>query len=276
MITPSRAIESELSRLPGQPDEAIDLAEAALALAALDRPSATRDRYRDYLGRMASELPPCRGDDPEDCVAAMNEVIVGRHRFVGDSRDYDDLDNANLMRVIDRRKGLPVTLGILYLHLGRTRGWSMCGLGFPAQFLVRLQTADGRRAIIDPFDGGRRLDAAGMRTLLKALSGNGAELEPAHYAPVSNRDILLRLQNNIKLRLLRGGAMDKALSTVRAMLLFAPDHVPLWREAGLMQLRLGDLRSAVISLEQFVARTTNPQARHRTSLLLQELRGRLH
>lgn len=259
------------------PDEAIDLAGAALALAALDDPQAPLARYRAVLADIARAVGEAAAGETalEQRIRALNEVLVDQYRFCGDERDYDNLDNADLMRVIDRRKGLPVTLGILYLHAARAQGWVMDGLAFPAHFLVRLEDEAGHRAILDPFHGGRTVLPPDMRELLKALSGQAAELEPAHYAPVGNRDILLRLQNNIKLRLLRAGRLAEALRIVEGMLLFAPDSVLLWREAGMIHLRLDNLRAAIAALEQYVARAPNSPTRHRTSVLLQELHGRL-
>lgn len=269
------AIRGELARLAALPDDEIDVAEAALALAALDRPGRSRDGYRSYLDQLTREVEALAGSGGlGGRVEALHQVIAGRHRFAGDSRDHEELDNANLMRVIDRRRGLPVTLGILYLKVGRACGWPMQGLGFPLHFLVRIEGPDGERAILDPFHGGARLEAAELRSLLKAITGNEAELAPAHYAPVGNRDILLSLQNNVKFRQLRAAQLGEALRTVEAMLLFAPAHTALWREAGMMHLRLGDKPKAIAALEQFMARTGNSQARHRISVLLQELRGR--
>lgn len=278
MPSDTAEIRADLSRLAGLPDEALDIGEAALALAALARPERPRDPYRRFLAELAAETQALAGTagDAEARAAALAEVVAGRYRFAGDSRDYDELENANLMRVIDRRRGLPVTLGILCIQVGRACGWPMHGLAFPLHFLVRLDGADGRRVILDPFHGAQRLGAAELRALLKTVTGHAAELEPAHYAPVGNRDVLLRLQNNVKFRQLRTAQLAQALDTVEAMLLFAPCQPALWREAGLMHMRLGDKRSAIAALEQFLARTTNTQARHRTSVLLQELRGQLH
>src|SRR5258708_36332460 len=115
------------------------------------------------------------------------------------------------MRVIDRRKGLPVALGILYIHAARAQGWDMAGLAFPGHFLVRLQDA-GTRLILDPFHGGKPREAAELRDLLKAITGNEAGLTPAHYAPVSDRDGLLRLQNNPKPRLIDSRQLGEAMA----------------------------------------------------------------
>ncbi|HET7594336.1 MAG TPA: transglutaminase-like domain-containing protein, partial [Stellaceae bacterium] len=186
--------EAFLREIGGMADGPLPLAPAALALAALERPRVDLARYHHHLAALAQEVGAEAGDssDIERRVAALNTVIIERYGYQGDTLTYEDLQNANLMRVIDRRKGLPVALGILYLHAARTQGWDMAGLAFPGHFLVRLQDA-GARLILDPFHGGKSRSAVELRDLLKAITGNDVELTPAHYAPVSDREVLLRL-----------------------------------------------------------------------------------
>src|SRR3546814_19245031 len=90
------------------------------------------------------------------------------------------------MRVIDRRKGLPVALGILYMHAARAQGWPAVGLNFPGHFLLRLER-HGERAILDPFNEGRVHGATELLDLLKAMQGQDAELGPEHYQPEIGR-----------------------------------------------------------------------------------------
>src|SRR6266545_3413645 len=201
---------------------------------------------------------------------ALNEIILLKHGYSGDELTYDDLQNANLMRVVDRRKGLPVALGILYLHAARAQGWDSVGLGFPGHFLVRL-TDGAERLILDPFHGGRICDAAGLRELLKAMAGQEVELAPEHYAPVADRDVLLRLQNNLKSRLVQAGRHERALGVVETMLLLAPDLAELWHEAGLLHAHLGNMRAGANALEQFIVRAPESTARHQAAALLQQL-----
>lgn len=258
------------------PDGAIDLAETALALAVMERPQAAIEPYRDHLAELAREVGQAAGVAPglEDRVRALHEVIVGQHGYQGDQLTYDDIQNANLTRVIDRRKGLPVTLGILFLHAARAQDWSAVGLNFPGHFLIRVE-AFGERAIIDPFNQGQVRTVVELRDLLKVTAGAEAELTPEYYQPVENRDILLRLQNNLKLRFLKGDRVDKAVDVVEAMLLFAPDEPGLWREAGLLHAHIGNLNAAVGALGTFMDLSTNEPLRHQTALLLQQLRNRL-
>ncbi len=105
-------------------DAAIDLAEAALMLAAFDRPDAPIDAYRDHLGRLVVETAEAaRGADSlEEKVDSVNAVLFERHGYQGDGETYDDMQNANLMRVIDRRKGLPVAR---HTHLSCRAIWML-------------------------------------------------------------------------------------------------------------------------------------------------------
>jgi regulator of sirC expression with transglutaminase-like and TPR domain len=179
------------------------------------------------------------------------------------------------MRVIDRRKGLPVALGILYLDAARAQGWEAVGLGFPGHFLIRL--SDGAaRLILDPFHGGRVLDAVALRELLKAIAGQEIELSPDHYAPVADRDVLLRLQNNLKSRLIQGQRFEEAVKVIETMRMLAPDLPELAREAGLIHAQLGNMRAAVRSIEEFIANAPEGAARHEAAVVLQQLKAKLN
>jgi regulator of sirC expression with transglutaminase-like and TPR domain len=255
----------------------LPIAEAALALASFERPRVGLARYRQHLAVLARDVSRHAGakGDLAGRAGALNEIILLKHGYSGDELTYDDLQNANMMRVVDRRKGLPVALGILYLHAARAQGWDSAGLGFPGHFLVRLE--DGpERLILDPFHGGRVCDAANLRELLKGMAGQDVELSPEHYAPVADRDVLLRLQNNLKSRLLQTGQTERALGVVDTMLLLAPDLADLWQEAGLLNARLGNMRAAVRALEEFVGRAPQGGMRHQAAALLQQLKSKLN
>lgn len=254
-------------------DADFPLGEAALTLAALDRPQVPLDRYRDHLRELAASVDG--GDAATARAEALAAAIAGRHRYQGDALTYDDLQNANMIRVMDRRKGLPVALGILYIATARRLGWEASGIAFPGHFLIAVGGAGGR-AILDPFHGGRMCAAADLRRLLKSMTGDDEELEPAHYAPVSDRSVLLRLHNNVKLRRMRVGDVPGALAALEAMLLFAPAEAALWHEAALIHAHLGSLGSALEAAARALEHTADPAGRHRLAVLQQELRSRLN
>ncbi|MCW2235457.1 SirB1 family protein [Azospirillum canadense] len=275
----SRAEAREILRRVGQqPDDEIDLAEAALALGSLELPNVALEDYRRHIAVLVDDLAQRNNpaaDSLETRIALLHEVIVERHGYGGDHDTYDDLQNANLLRVIDRRRGLPVALGILFMHAARSQGWPILGLNFPGHFLVRMD-ADGARAILDPFNEGQVRTAVDLRDLLKATAGSAAELEPGHYQPVSNRDVLLRLQNNIKLRHLSAHDVPKALEVLEAMRLFAPREPSLWRETGLLEAHSNNLGAAIAALETFMELTDSDRHRHQTAALIQQLKNRLN
>ncbi|WP_254432677.1 SirB1 family protein [Magnetospirillum sp. SS-4] len=277
MSETTAAARLRLAELGRADDRDIRPAEAALLVAGLGRPHKPVAAYLSYLAELSAEIRAAIGDggDVERLAGALMEVFGRRHRYRGDDRDDEDVSNTNLMDVIDRRRGVADAVGLVALDAARGAGLAAEGLAFPVRFLLRLEDDCGRRAILDPCAGSAALDPPAMRALLKAGLGLEAELEPAHYAAMGNRDMVVRLQTDTKLRLLRCGRVDLALAVVEATLLLAPGETALWREAGLMHMRLDDHPGAVAALEQFVARTTNAQARARTLALLAEIKGHL-
>jgi regulator of sirC expression with transglutaminase-like and TPR domain len=259
-------------------DSDINIAEAGLALAALDRQRTAPDTYQEHLAAIGAETrtaagAECQAEGDAGLYAravTLSKVLAGAFGYQGDRVTYDDLQNANLMHVIDRRKGLPVALAILYIHAARSQGWAIEGVNFPGHFVVRLHNA-GRAVILDPFAGGEPCTTADLRRKLKAAAGEKAELQPEHYAPVGNRDILLRLENNLKIRLIQEGDLEKAAAALERMLLIAPKHAPLYREAGLIQARLGNLSAARGALERFLEISDNDGQRHHVARLIQDL-----
>lgn len=260
-----------LEKVGALPDEAIDLAETALALAALDHPQSDFAPYRDHLGALAREVA-ARDAAPAD---ALRDVLAGAFGYRGDSESYDDLDNANLIRVIDRRRGLPVALSILWLHAARAQGWSASGLNFPGHFLIRVGNGS-TAAVIDPFNGGVVLGESALLQLRRRVGGADAALSAEDCAPVGNRAILLRLQNNIKLRLLQARRNEAALAVLERMVLTAPQQPALWHECATLHQAQGNLRTAQGCLERVIALAGSDTARQAAAAELKAVRLRLN
>lgn len=259
-------------------DDGLDIFAGALALAALERPRIELARYRDHMSKIIGDVHARSNENLgslDECIAALSRAIVVDNDYQGDIETYDDIQNANMMRVIDRRRGLPVSLGILYLQAARAQGWGACGLNFPGHFLIQLEY-DGQRAIIDPFNDGASCAPNELRQLLKATIGNEAELSPQHYAAVTDRDVLLRLQNNVKLRLAQLGESARAISVIKVMLLFAPTESSLWREMAALEAKLGNLQAAITALDEYLKREFRDGPRQEAALLLQRLQRRIN
>ncbi len=258
------------------PDEAIELAPTALMLAGLANPAHDLPRAFAQLERLARDVAAAGAAESAEARARLlAEVLVGAHGYRGDRETYDDLANADLVRVIERKRGLPVALAILWLHAGRAQGWAVEGLGFPGHFVVRIGGADGQ-AIVDPFAGGRVIGTPELRQLLKRVGGEDAELTPRHTRAVGNRAILLRLQNNIKQRLVQAGDADGARAVLARMLLVAPGEVGLWHEAGMLDAERGNLRAAAAELAQAAKLAPDTTTRHRIEEQMRKISARLN
>lgn len=285
MIPPYRLVagapaeaERTLARAADAGEQDIELADTALALSAAARPALDLAPYRAHLSEIATCVAAEAQDKPDNLamrVAALREALVERLGYHGDRDSYDDLRNADLAGVIDRRRGLPVALAILWIHAARAQGWPASGLAFPAHFLVRVDGPDGR-AILDPFNGGVVLETKALRGLLKRLEGPDAELQNHHYASVPDRTVLLRLQNNIKLRLMKAEDFRGVLATLERMLMLAPGDPALWHEAGLVHVGLDNLRAGVMCLEQAFSLVGAPGAKDRIAMEIQALKSRLN
>jgi regulator of sirC expression with transglutaminase-like and TPR domain len=257
-------------------DENVDLAAAALDIAGLHRAGTALAPYLRHLETLVHEVGVYAGKTPDidHGVEALAQVIARRYGYGGDDDAFDDLEAAIFGTVIDERRGLPVALGILYIHVARAQGWSAGGIDFPGRFLVRVEIAAERR-ILDPFNDGHVLEPKDMRDLLKVRAGLDAELTPDQYREIGNREILLRLENNLKVRYLRAERFEDALHVIETMLLFAPKTSSLWREAGVVHARLDHVREAISALEEFLRLNTNTASRYSATMLLQDLRDRL-
>jgi regulator of sirC expression with transglutaminase-like and TPR domain len=274
-VIPDRdALENDLRVLAELPDDDIRIGRAALTLAALDRPRVALDRYVEHLDRIAAVAGAANAGSLEGRIAALKALFFEELGYAGDSLTYDDVQNANLMRVIDRRKGLPVALGILFLHAAEAAGWSMVGLTFPFHFLVRLDVA-GERVALDPFNGGTRVDSGAMRAMLKRFSGD-IDLKPEFYQPASKREVLVRLQNNIKSRAMQNNDLPRAAEVLRRTLMFAPVSPYSWRELANIEGNCGNLRDAIAAAEAYRALAPNDVMRHEAAQFLQNLKSRLN
>jgi regulator of sirC expression with transglutaminase-like and TPR domain len=236
-------------------DAEIDIGNAALQLARVDAPDADWQSSARHLSDLAKgAVTRAVAMDREDLparAAALAELLAGEHGYSGDMETYDDPANANLIRVTERRRGLPVALGVIWLHAARAAGWGSHGVDFPAHFLVALE-GHKTQVVIDVFNRGQVMSAWELRVLLKRVEGDQAELRPGLLQPMSTRRVLLRLQNNIMTRRLGAGDLQGGLQCTEDMLLIAPDQAELWRQAGMMNQKLDRVAAARDCYQRFL------------------------
>ncbi len=293
----STSAQDALDAIGQLPDDEIDLADAALQLARAQASDAEWQAARGVLTQLARDAAAlgaevADGDLPGQA-EALAEMLSDRWHFAGDRATYDDPANADMIRVLERRRGLPVALGIVWLHCARAAGWRAHGVDFPGHFLVALSgsragAGQGRRAtpsrgsgsgqqmVLDVFAGGIALDVRELRTLLKQVEGGRAELRPGLLRPMSQRAILLRLQNNIKQRRHEAGDAAGALDCLGDMMRIAPDEARLWREAGRLNQREDRVAAALHCFERFLTLVPQGADAARVRLEVEELRARLN
>lgn len=273
----------KLEEIGQKPDGEIDLAQTALLIAAIDQPETHLERYQTHLTKITECLHDKMSDrgvlpDAHDELMArielINQTIRTNFDYDGDDGGHENIDNTSLIQVIERRKGIPVALGIVYMHAARSLGWVMDGLNFPGHFLIRLDY-QGQREIIDPFYDGQLMNAARLRALVKTMIGPGAELNHDYYTPMENRSILLRLCNNRKTILIANDDFKGALQVVKTMLLIAPKNVRLRFDAGVLSARLNEPEQAIDYLEYYVEHIGDPRAASEASSLLLSLKESL-
>lgn len=252
-------------------DDEIVLDEAALSLAHLDHPDVDLDPYHELLDAVATRLEAIGKDavTARERAEALSSVLGDAFGFAGDEATYDDPANADLIRVIDRRRGLPVSLSILYVSAARRLGWAANVLDVPGHVLV-LVGEEAAPVIVDPFRGGIPVEPAQLGALLTAAQSGPA---PAvrHVAAMPNRAVLVRLLLNQATRAEQAGKGRRALELYARMTAMAPDYGPAWWERARLEGVDGDVAAARASLTALLEVTREPELRNRVTETLAAL-----
>ena len=271
-----------LSRLAEKGEGPHDIAMAALMLAALDHPGEKLGPYRAHLAEMgeAAKFEARFARDAETGARALGAVLAGRYGYDGERTNFDEPLNADLISVIERRRGLPVMLGILYIHAARAAGMESCGLFAPGHFLLKI-VHKGTEALIDPFNAGATLDRERLTApqfgAPPRFGEPAAPDEPGPLEPVSDAAVLLRLLNNIRARALNARQTVRAIEIGRRMVLIAPKRPALWLELGRLQESAGSLSAARSSYENGLTASPAGEPFHNeAALALAALKRRLN
>lgn len=165
-----------------------------------------RDVYPDlntltYLARLdalADEVRDCRAGIAANLrYEAMREVLVERHGFTGNADDYYDPENSYLNRVLDRKLGIPISLSVIWIEVGRRLNWPVAGVGFPGRFLIRFDDPD-RFVLVDAFSDGNPLSLDDCQTILDDQLEGKVKFAPPLLDPIDSRAILVRALNNLR------------------------------------------------------------------------------
>ena len=244
-------------------EESIDLARACLMIAQDAYPALDVERYLGDIERMAirlrARMPQSGG--AEERVVALNQFLFDDLGYSGNTEDYYDPRNSYLNEVLDRRTGIPITLAILYMELGRRIGLPLEGVSFPGHFLVRLRLRGGT-LVLDPFTGGTPQAEDELRRRLERVVPEQArggvplgELPLDQFLePATKRQILSRVLRNLKGIYREADKPERMLQVLNRMLVVSPDASGELRDRGYLYQRLECWRPALKDLTDYLER----------------------
>ncbi len=255
-------------------DGDIVLDDAALTLARLDHDETDVGPYEDVLSDIASRLNEVGAGvaDASERAACLAQVLAEEFGFSGDAETYDDPDNADLIRVIDRLRGLPISLSILYVAAARRIGWAAEILNLPGHVLVMVGH-EAEPVVIDPFRGGVPVGVEEITALLASANG-GVPAAVRQVVAMPNRAILVRLLLNQATRAEKAGRGRRALVLYSRMTSIAPDYPHPWWERARLELADDDVAAARASLAAMLEITREPALRERVNSTLESLAAR--
>jgi regulator of sirC expression with transglutaminase-like and TPR domain len=268
----ARARFAEIAALP---DASIDLGEAAFVIAAEEYPALDVRQCLLRLDDLAAQVRPrlASATGAVERLALLTDYLHRERNLRGNEEEYYDPRNSYLNEVLDRGTGIPISLSVLYMEVGKRTGVPLEGIGFPAHFLLRLASA--REGVyLDPFHGGSFLTEEDCRALLERLTGGQVPFDPRFLQPVSNRQILVRMLNNLKGIYLRQGAFEKAVAACDRILLLTPGSAREYRDRGAIYAQLEAFRLALADFEEYLARGAG-EDRREVSETVEVLRRRV-
>jgi regulator of sirC expression with transglutaminase-like and TPR domain len=270
-MTPAEARDA-FTRLLQTPDTELDLAEAALLIAAEEYADLRPAVYLNQIARMASELKQrIRAEvEPRRVVEVTNAYLFEELHFKGNRQEYYDPRNSFLNEVLERRVGIPITLAVLYLAVGERAGLPVRGVGMPGHFLVKYAPAASGEIFIDAFNG-RTLTREECAKMLNEMYGGEVKMRPALLEPSTKRQILSRILNNLKSLYLSRGDLPRALSASDRIMLADPHLTSEWRDRGMIHFQMHHDKEALTDFTRYLAVRPEPEDAPR----VKQLRGQL-
>ncbi len=241
-------------------DDRIDLLRASLTIARTAYPELDT---RSCVARIEALAVRVRKQiSPEltvvDMITALNQVMFQEMGYRGNREDYYDPRNSFLNDVIERRLGIPITLSVLYMEVARRVGLPLVGVGMPGHFLLKVYDVEGRQILIDPFNSGSMLSADDCEQRMKEIYSGEIRFKPEFLLPVSRRQILTRMLNNLRHIYMSLRQFKKALAIVDLVLAIYPRSPEDVKQRAMLRFSVGMLSGAATDLEQYLK--MNPEA----------------
>ncbi len=274
MTPPDRSLRQRFAAEVGRSDQDINLALAILMVAKEEYPQLSEDRYLGQLDLLAEETRD-RLDDETAPLLVLQELLdtlYVRHGFRGNREAYYDPRNSFLNDVLDRRLGIPLTLGVVLLEVAWRLGLPLEGVNFPGHFLVRFK-GDAVDLLIDPYDRGAIRFQDQAQELLDRVYGGMVRVHDSFLKVAGKREMLVRLLMNLKSLYLKAQDHPRALSAVERILLIRPITPGEIRDKGVILARMGRTREALEQLQAYLSVAPDAADSHRILGMLEELKG---
>jgi regulator of sirC expression with transglutaminase-like and TPR domain len=245
------AVLSEFRDLVGLREDALDLGLGALLIARVQHPALSLTHSLLRLDQLATASGVARIPDPLKALHRLREFLFEEEGFRGNAAEYYDPRNSCLNDVLDRRLGIPITLSLVVMEVGRRVGLDIVGVGLPGHFVVRAQVG-AEPVLLDPFEGGAVLTHERAAALVARAVGRQVPLTDAHFAPCGKRQILTRMLMNLRGIYCRCAEWDKALAVFDRLLVLDEQCLAHLRDRGSVLVKLGQLHRAATDWERFL------------------------
>jgi regulator of sirC expression with transglutaminase-like and TPR domain len=235
-------------------DESVDILRAALTLSRIHEPALDMERYVHRVDELAARVA-VKIDDPDDpvqIIAAMNDVLFREEMFRGNTVDYYSPRNSFLHDVLDRRLGIPITLALVYMEVARRVGFQLFGVGMPGHFLLKHYDVDGHSILIDAFERGSIVTEDDCRQKLDSIYSGQVALQPEFLLPVTRRQMLTRILNNLRSIYLSQRDFRRAVQVVDLILVIYPRSPEDMKQRAVLRYNLNDFRGALSDFEEYV------------------------
>jgi regulator of sirC expression with transglutaminase-like and TPR domain len=257
--TPSRLIETlSIFVGPEVEDEKIDLIRAALVIARTEYPDLDIEAYAARMEELARRVAAQASDlNPQRTLAALNRVLFEEVQLRGNREDYYDPRNSFLNDVLDRGLGIPITLSIVYMEVARRVGFHLSGVGMPGHFLLKHYGEDGQEMLIDCFNRGDIVSRQDCQSRLDEIYSGEMTLRPEFLHPISRRQILTRMLNNLKTVYLSTRNFRKALPIADLILVIYPRSPEDIKQRALLRYSMGMHGLAAEDLDDYLKVSPN-------------------
>jgi regulator of sirC expression with transglutaminase-like and TPR domain len=253
--TPSLAVERFRRFAAGS---SLDIFEGSLAIAQLVDPGEDVAKARARIEELAARVR--KGIDAGGRrYEALRRVLFTEEGFCGDTESYDDPANSSVARVLETRRGMPITLSIVTVEAGRRAGLELDGVGLPGHFVVGGRDLP-HGLYLDAFEGGKLCDTRQLTEKVSTILGTSVELPPEAFAPDSARAVLMRVLFNLRRSYERRDQFAEALAALECAQALDPADASFHRERGLLLLKGGRSEEALKELESYVAASSGEDA----------------